>query len=234
MILTIEDSYRDTIERLTQLLDDDKITYDLLWALFRANDHVITTCPGSGKPRCLRYDLGEEKKTDQGLEYFELQCRYFDFDGKVFGEVTEMLSIPKFRGSRPITALEHFPLRFHPALDDIRDQLTACGRKFVEMMGRQHRYYDGQAFFQSSSGPIRIPVKSRIMVDPELFRKTNPNYPRLFTKKSDGNIFCGKSLSERVKSNGLNPDDLEGDDWLILSPTVLGFSLDNKFWGEYL
>jgi hypothetical protein len=42
------------------------------------------------------------------------------------------------------------------------------------------------AFFQEPDRLIRIPVKSRIMINAGLFRKSNPSYPRLFTKKSDG------------------------------------------------
>ena len=72
LIGTIKDRYRPTTERLIPLLEEGKITYNLLWALFKANSHLVSTCPGSGKLRCLRYDMGEEKKTDQGVEYFEL------------------------------------------------------------------------------------------------------------------------------------------------------------------
>jgi hypothetical protein len=53
-------------------------------------------CRGSRKPRCVRYDFGEEKKTAQGVKYFELQRRSLDFDGNVFGEVMDRLSIEKF------------------------------------------------------------------------------------------------------------------------------------------
>ena len=72
LIRTIKDRYRPTTERLIPLLEEGKITYDLLWALFKANSHVVSICPRSGKLRCLRYDIGEEKKIDQGVEYFEL------------------------------------------------------------------------------------------------------------------------------------------------------------------
>ena len=99
LISTIKNSYKSTTERLIPLLEEGKVTYDLLWALFKANGHVISICSGSNKPRCLKYDMGEEKKTNQGVEYFELQCQYLDFDGKVFGVVNEKLGIEKFRGA---------------------------------------------------------------------------------------------------------------------------------------
>ena len=110
LIRTIQHRYRSITERLVPLLKEGKITYDLFRALFKANSYVISTCAGSGDPRCLRYDTGEEKKTDQGVEYFELQCEYLDSDGKVFGTVLAKLPIEKFRGARQIHNLNVFPL----------------------------------------------------------------------------------------------------------------------------
>lgn len=241
LIHTINNTYNSTTERLTALLADGKITYDLLWALFKANSHVFTTCRGSRKPRSVKYDFGEEKKTNQGVKYFELQCRYFDFDGKVFGEVADRLAIEKFHGAKQIDTLNAFPLEYHPAREKVKEHLTTCGQKFVSMMGSHHRYYQGNAFFQEPNGLIRVPVNSRIMIDADLFRKSNPSYPRLFTKKADGVAIdlglwgtssTSQSDSERVKSNGIDPGEMKEEDLLIYSPTLLGFSLGDKFWGE--
>ena len=236
---TIKKSYRSTTERLIPLLEEGKVTYDLLWALFKANGHVISICPGSGKPRCLRYDMGEEKKTNQGVEYFELQCQYIDFDGKVFGVVIEKLAIEKFRGARQINTLNVFPLKFHPN-PKMRETLAVRGQRFINLMGSHHRHYDGHAFFQRKDGLVRVPVNSRIMIDAKQFRKSNPSYPRLFTKKSGSTVDLSFGLwsstdqadSERVRSNGVDRGHLNDADLLICSPTVLGFSLGDKFWGE--
>ncbi len=186
LIHTIKDTYKSTTERFTGLVADGKITFDLLWVLFKANDHVVTICRGSRKPRCLIYDFGEEKTTDQGVKYFELQCRYLDFDGKVFGEVIDKLAVERFHGAKQINALGVFPLAYHPSQEKVKEYLKECGQKFRSMLDSHHVYYQGNAFFQSPNELFRTHVKSRIMVDAEMFRKSNPNYPRLFTKKSDG------------------------------------------------
>ncbi|OAG36189.1 splicing factor 3A subunit 3 [Fonsecaea monophora] len=134
------------LKRLVPLLTEGKITYDLLWALFKANDHVISDCSGSGKPRCFRYGMGEEKKTEQGVEYFELQCQYLDFDGEVFGAVLTKLAIEKFRGARQIYTLNAYPLEFHPGRENMRKRLRKFSRDFVGLMGIRYRYYNGYAF----------------------------------------------------------------------------------------
>lgn len=239
LIRTIKDRYASIIDRLNPLLKEGKITYDLLWAFFKANTHIISMCAGSGKLRCLRYDMGEEKKTDQGLEYFEMQCRYIDFDGKLFGTVLAKLPIEKFRGARQIHSLNAFPLRFHPTYETIRESITSRGRKFAELSGSHHQSYQGHAFFQHKDDLIRKTVSSRIMIDAQQFRKSIPSYPRFFTKKSElevnlATLFVSstESSSPRLKTNGFVLGEMREDDLLICSPTVMGFSLADKFWGK--
>ncbi|EDN08101.1 predicted protein [Histoplasma mississippiense (nom. inval.)] len=236
LILHLQEAYKSTAERLCSLLSRRKITYDLLWALFRPNMPVYTTCRGTGKPRCVAYSFGGEKTTPQGEEYFELQSRYFDFDGKVFGEAVEALAINKFHGVKRIENLPAFPLVYHPE-DNIRERLIASGRTFVSMLGSHYCQYDGTAFFQQKNDLIRVPVNGRIMIDAPCFRNVNPNYPRLQTMKPEvfdpwSGATKNKSVS-RVRSNGMNPTEMEEDNLLICSPTLLGFSLFNKLWAEF-
>ena len=183
--------------------------------------------------------MGDDKKTHQGVEYFELQCQYLDFDGKVFGAVTEKLAVEKFRGARRINTLNTFPIQFHPN-SDIVEKLAARGQRFVNLIGSHHRHYQGHAFYQRKEGVVRVPVNSRIVVDAEQFRKSNPDYPRLFAQSSGptADTFFGLAAatdqadSKRVKSMGVPHSDLSDNELLICSPTVLAFSLSDKFWGE--
>jgi hypothetical protein len=151
----------------------------------------------------------------------------------------DRLPIEKSHGAKRIDALEAFPLAYHLSREDLKKHLLECGQKFRDMRDSHHVHYQGNAFFQEPNGLVRIPVKSRIIIDAGLFRKSNPSYPRLFTKKSDGVdlILWGSSStdqsdSERVKSNGIDPDKMKDDDLLICPATALGFSLDDKFWGK--
>lgn len=98
LINYIETTYADTTIRLLSLLMNGEITYDLLWALFKPNAIIFTTCHGTHKPRCMKYDFGEEKTTKSGSRYWSIECRYQDFDGKEFGNVSMELEIPRFRG----------------------------------------------------------------------------------------------------------------------------------------
>ncbi|KAH8759552.1 hypothetical protein F5882DRAFT_453760 [Hyaloscypha sp. PMI_1271] len=222
----IKNTYGSTTERLTALLEKREITYDLLWAFFKPNTVVYTTCVGTGKPRCVKYDFGEERKQMGGVDYFHIGCHYLDSDGKVFGEVSTALGIEKFQ-------------------KETRAYLDKCGRKFLSLMSVHHCQYQGMAFYMKKGRPVKLFVNSRIMVDAAYFREANPNYARASIEESDkesssppgwtilGSDDDSETSSDVVKSNGMEPSDVKGDELLICSPTVLGFSLGNKLWAEF-
>jgi hypothetical protein len=240
LISFIETTYASTTERLEPLLKNREITYDLLWALFKPNSEVYTTCPGTGEPRCVKFNHGEEKTRQSGAKYFHLDCRYFDFDGKVFGEAALELAIEKFRGTKRIDFLQAFPLEYHRKSSEIRARLIGYGRTFNDLRGVHHRQYQGTAFCKDKDGNrIKVFVKSRIMVDTAYFRQINPNYARPQIDKSPETldlwaiIDSAGSSNERknqIKKTDLDPTEMKDQDFLISSPTVLGFSLGDKLW----
>jgi len=238
----MQSTYASTKDRLAPLLKDRKITYDLLWALFKPKSAIFTTFLDTAKPSCFRYDSGEETTTSNGTAYFRLECRFLDYDGHVFGEVSTALAIRKFRGAKRIETLEVFPLAYHEDRTSMRTQLLRCGRRFATLMGVYHVQYCGNAFYVQNGEVIEVHVNSRIMVDAARFREVNPNYarPRIdgLAKQdtsSEGWLILGSDKqSDEVKSNGLDPEEMQEDDLLICSPTVFGWSFGNKQWCKHI
>ncbi len=238
----IKTTYHSTAQRLLSLLENDEITYDLLWALFTPNSTAYTSCFGTDKPRCVIYDAGEEQETSNGLKYYKMECRYLDYDGQVFGEASINLAIVKFRGKRRINTLNAFPVRYHPDERGMKAGLVECGRKFVSMLGAHHRHCRGTASYMKDGEPVKVSVDSRVMLDAAFFRKMNPNYTRpqpheLVRKKMDNDGYFdafSESSSERtldqIKGNGVEPTKIEEKDLLICCPTVPGFGLGDKTW----
>ena len=105
LISFIETTYASITERFEPLLKNRKIIYNLLWALFKPNLKVYTTYPGTGEPRYVKFNYSKEKTRQSGAKYFHLDCRYFDFNGKVFREAALELIIKKFRGIKRIDFL---------------------------------------------------------------------------------------------------------------------------------
>lgn len=216
-----------------------EITYELLWALFRPNALLYTTCPGSEQPRCLIFDSGEEKWTSPGEKQFELQCRYFDYNGKSFGEVTTFLYISRFYGVKKIASLDVFPLQYHESKTEVTRNLVERGRKFTTLMGTHHCNYKGLAYIQQAAGPFQFTVEGRIMIDAASFKEKNPNYgSQRITKSSDAIVYIFtdqdsdmKQDQKGISSKALVPSEMRDEELLLCSPTVLGFSLSKRSWG---
>ena len=232
----MEDTFKTTKAHLKTLLEHQEITYELLWALFPPNTLVFTKCSGTGKPQCLKYDFGEEKKLN-GMLYFSLHCRYLDFDGKLFGEVPTELPIVQFRGTQKIQNLASYPLRYHPKQNEVSEQLKNCGLKFATIMkmNRDHRHCQGIAYYMRNDQPVQVTVNSRIMLDPEFFREMNPNYrrPCIEENRSQSVFFDMDDAKERsniINGRSSKAAELAPDELLICCPTIPGFSLDSKQW----
>lgn len=223
-----------------------EIPYDLLWALFKPNTFAYTTCPRTKKPRCIKYDFGEKKTTSDGTKYFHIRERYVDFDGKEFSKVSIQTGILKFRGSKPINSLDVFPLRYHENADQVRAELVKCGQKFGSLKSVRHLQYSDKAFQVVKREPVATSVSSKIMINAAQFRKVNPNYIKPNIIKTADNSSSNSStidlwdwLADRsppppganeVKVNRVGIDMQDKDNLVICSPTVLGYSLNNKLW----
>jgi hypothetical protein len=246
LIQHITATYAETRTRILPLLVSGEITYDLLWALFKPNTFAYTTCPGTKKQRCIKYDFGEERTTSDGVVYFHIKGRYVDFNGKVLGEVPINTGIMKFRGSKPINSLDVFPLRYHDNADQARAELVKCGQKFGSLKSIGHLQYSGTAFQVVRGEPVAMSISSRIMVDAAQFRKINPNYLRPSLIRAANSRWHDSNHTElsnyfddgppplpktdQVKVDDVDVDMQDEENLIICSPTVLGYSLNDKLW----
>ena len=217
LIEYLEDSFERTSKSLEPLLENGEITFDLVWALFIPSQSIFSIHYGSEQPRCLTYVTGEYKNTNEDGQCFELDCRYLDYDGKRFGEVTTSLRIPEFRATRKITTLDAYPLKYHAEKEAMQEELIARGRKFISLLGINHLHYDGLAFRIVECKPVKFRSKGRLMIDVMAFREEDPNYRK-------GRVDPRQGVSEK---------DLSDDDLLRCAPTLQGFSFASKIWGMH-
>ncbi|CUS10315.1 unnamed protein product [Tuber aestivum] len=208
----ITTDYAATIKRLYPLLEHHEITFDLLWALFLPNTLIYTICAGSSEPRCLKLDWGEQKETLDRGKFFQLDCRYVDYDGKTYGEAGAVLEIDEFRGARRIDSLGVFPLAYHEDEEDVRERLIERGRKFGSLKGMHYKYYKGLAFFKRKRGVVKVNVNGRIMVDPSTFRRINPNYRMSPVKESSPHTSPANAEDDSENENEDDDDDCGGGD----------------------
>jgi len=141
LISFIETTYVFMTERLKPLFKNCKIIYNLLWALFKPNSEVYTTCSGTSEPRCVKFNHSKEKTRQSGAKYFHLDYYYFDFNGKVFGEAAFELAIEKFHRTKQIDFLQAFPLEYHWKLSKIKAWLIGYGQMFNNLKGVHYCQY---------------------------------------------------------------------------------------------
>ncbi|KAJ5267372.1 ATPase AAA-type core [Penicillium angulare] len=245
LIDNLKHVYASTSQRLKSMLQHGHITYDLLWALFKPGSHVYTTCFGTGESRCVIFDAGEEL-TQHDETWFNLECRFLDYDGVKFGEAGIYLRVPKFRGSKPIYTLEAYPFRHHPSHEQVRKDLVERGQRFRDFAGSHVQHCKGSAFFMSKGKPIKLNINSRVAVDAKFFHEMQPNYSRpslrdTALKEKDGIAFFDMGAifmeereqeKEKMRGNDVEPQKLSEADLLIACPTVCCFSFKEKMFLE--
>ncbi|KAI3092915.1 hypothetical protein CBS147333_10170 [Penicillium roqueforti] len=241
----LKQAYASISQRLESMLQHGHITYDLLWALFKPGCHVYTTCIGTKEPRCVIFDAGEEI-TQNDETWFNLECRFLDYDGLKFGEAGIFLRVPKFRGSKPIATLEAYPLCHHPSHEQVRKDLVQRGQKFRDLAGSHIRHCKGSAFFMNKGKIFKININSRVAVDAAFFHEMQPNYSRPSLRdlgvKDKGGIAVfdmGAILmedrereKERMQGDGVDAQKLRETDFLVACPTVCCFSFKEKIFLE--
>ena len=105
---------------------------------------------------------------------------------------------------------------------------------FVSLIGSDHhRQYRGQAFWKDDKAEIRsLFVDGRIVLDARLFRRVNPNYDRPQVNPSSWwDLWTSSGSDGRegdIQTSEVQPQELEAEDLLVCSPTVLDFSLNKK------
>ncbi|CAG8138429.1 unnamed protein product [Penicillium nalgiovense] len=237
----LKQAYAAISQRLESMLQHGHITYDLLWALFKPGCHVYTRCIGTKEPRCVVFDAGEEVTQNDEM-WWNLECRFLDYDGIKFGEAGIFLRVAKFRGSKPIETLEAFPLHHYQNHEQVRKDLIERGQKFRDLAGSHVRHCNGSAFFMNKGKAIKVNIKSRVAVDAAFFHEMQPNYSRpslrdIGVKDKDGiAVFdIGAMLmegrereKEKMRGDGVDAQKLSEADLLVSCPTVCCFSFKEK------
>ena len=129
-------------------------------------------------------------------KYYNIEGRYLEYDGKTFGMGSVEIEVPEFQGPRKISSLACYPLRYHKEAEKLKHQLIERGKKFVGLKGMQYRFHKGMAFYKKKRQIIKVNINGRVMVDPAIHRRINPNYPISTVKPGDPDILGGSDESD--------------------------------------
>ncbi|KAL9591627.1 MAG: hypothetical protein Q9179_007530 [Wetmoreana sp. 5 TL-2023] len=223
LIKYLDKDYAETKKTLYPLLESNTITFDLLWALFKSNE--IAYCPtysNPDEPRAFKIEYATKENSFMKGTWYNIEGRYLEYDGKQFGMGTMEVEVEQFKGPRKISSLACYPLKYHKEADSLKAKLIERGKKFVALKGMNYRFHKGMGFYKKKRQVIKVNINGRVMVDPAIHRRINPNYPISTVKPKDPDIIddeyeesddgscgcCGSSEEEDTKPR----DQLEDAD----------------------
>ncbi|TQN64623.1 ATPase family AAA domain-containing protein 3B [Colletotrichum shisoi] len=214
----LDKDYAHIKKSLYPMLENGLITFDLLWALYKPNTLIYTTTYGSpDEPRVFKVEQAEKLNSMTKGEFYWVDGKYLEFDGKQFGYGTLCEEVPEFRGARKISSLSAFPLDFHKDKEAIKAALVERGKKFVQLGGVHYRSHQGLAYYKKKKAVIKVNVNGRVMVDPAIHRRINPNYQVSVVRPRDHDVLSDSDDDddeddEKACGQGSDSDDGCGSD----------------------
>ena len=152
------------------------ITFDYLWTLFPPGELVISKAYEERfqvfiVKECTDYIFKQNRSNDRTWEF---ECWTYDWDGMEFNRVPIMFTFEDFKGTRSISSLHCYPLKFYREDSDednskgedrslvIREALVKRGKRYRELClkGRGKQIFEYDGFALSRGTGVRKAVKS--------------------------------------------------------------------------
>jgi len=108
--------------------------------LFKPKELIYTTFHGD--IRVLETKGYKELCTNEGT-FGGIESAYVDYNGERFGWATTTLLNPYFEGSKRITELAAYPLKYHTEEALVKRSLIIRGHKFSSLQGVHCMEYNG-------------------------------------------------------------------------------------------
>lgn len=189
LIKYLDTDYAETKKTLYPLLEANMITFDLLWALYKPNTIAYTSTYGNqDEPRAFKIEYATKESSFMKGQWYSIEGRYLEYDGKSFGMGTMAAEVEFFKGVRKITSLGCYPLKYHREAEEVKAKLIERGKKFVALGGMNYRFHKGMAFYKKKRTVIKVNINGRVMIDPAIHRRINPNYPISTVRPKDPDI----------------------------------------------
>ncbi|KAJ2904467.1 hypothetical protein MKZ38_007998 [Zalerion maritima] len=189
LVKYLDKDYAQVKKSLYPMLQNGLITFDLLWALWKPNTLAYTSTYGcQDEPRVFKVETAEKHCSIMKGEFYYIEGKYFEYDGKQFGFGSMMEEVGDFRGAKKITSLGVYPLEYLKNRDQARADLVERGKKFVSLAGVHYKSHQGMAFYKRKKAVVKVNINGRIMVDGNIHRRLNPNYPISLVRPKDHDI----------------------------------------------
>ncbi|BGO98223.1 hypothetical protein NBRC10513v2_001392 [Rhodotorula toruloides] len=221
-----------------------QITFPLLWALFKPRSLAIAEHSESGEKFAFKVVSTAYSLTRDG-HVFTVSGTRMIWNGEKYSRVWVDEQIPKFKSLRRLTSLPVQPLS---PTSPLYTDLVSRGKKYVELTeggGMRFLRYEGVMVQVLGVGMDRRVVKmradGRAVVDVKSYRRMNPTRAMNQWWESDDDdddpfLYGDPShpLAPSSDDESTSPQSVSTSDLVLLPPTIYGFSLSLREWGELL
>ncbi len=168
LIKYLDKDYDEIKKFLYFLLESKKITFDLLWALFKSDEIVYTsTYDTLSESRTFKIEYVYLISTDMHSNYFDvlitnlkqkhsllkndyyiIKERYLKFDDKIFEMSNVQVTVETFKKLHLIFSLRCFSLKRHSDHKKLEKKMIECEKKFIVLKSRQYCIQKDIAFYK--------------------------------------------------------------------------------------
>ena len=224
----MKNAYKVIIQHFNSLLQNDEITFGLIWTLFKHNTLIYIICSDTDKSRCIRYNF-DKMMIMNNAEYFCIENHYLNYNERALEKVSEVLTIQQFQRTKLISTLKAFSLHYHQNADEVQLRLTDYDWKFVSLKETHHVQYQSMTFQMKNEVSVKILINNKIIINIIFFYKKNSNYFWSFIKKKTDNVINIDLLNlSDNKMQSMNFTKMSENDFLLCNSMMLEFSLSNK------
>ena len=243
----LKDELQDDLKARDDYVRNGVITFDTLWMLFEPRSIVYQKKDETSNAAQLVNAICSED--DEG-KYLCLNCQTIMWDGSKFGTVNIQWTIREFTGTMKITSLAAFPLRYHKDAKELIRSFRQRGETYENLKGFHFKYYRGVANREMQSGPVKVYVDSRIIIDTygwncymsntrvTVSSLKNIFKPLILEDDPDSDEPANNDLDAELPDSSLLPNSdtqrpirpLTKHEHLICTSSLKGYSLKNKRW----
>ncbi|KAI0469914.1 hypothetical protein GGR56DRAFT_661241 [Xylariaceae sp. FL0804] len=206
----IKTDTKETLARVSDLLTNGVITYDLVWTMFMPGNTVFY-------PRDKLFFRLQSTGTTI-YSGFELALQGIAYDGDQLGYRTKTITIEPYDGTTKILELPAYPLKYLTNADECKAYCTRRAGRYLDLRGvhtKVLRKPPFQASDKFSTEPTsQSKLRERVVVDAWLF----------YDKEECIDL---DDLDDEHKSS---EGDLNAEGLLLVESSVKAFSLKGKKW----
>ena len=134
-VQVLKDLLGERFAKVATLQSMNQISYEYIWAIFPKDIIVYSRVDDSDR-------LFQVVNVNWSASYWQIDCRFVQFNGVKFGMLSYCFQLHPFKGARIISDLQVYPIGFNPD-PTLEKKLLERGREVLNYQDTEYRQYVG-------------------------------------------------------------------------------------------